>query len=144
MMQEKFSRNQYLIIFGIAVLAIAIRFLHLGDQTLSESEANLALQALMTAKGQAINWSGQPLYLVLTSFLFTLFDQTNFIARLIPAIFGTLVIAIPFLYRKNIGNWGDNSFWLHFWHWIPPLSLYPGQLAVRQFLCFYWVWRYIF
>ena len=47
MMQEKFSRNQYLLIFGIAVLAIAIRFLHLGDQPLSESEANLALQALI-------------------------------------------------------------------------------------------------
>jgi hypothetical protein len=105
MMQEKFSRNQYLIIIGIAVLAIAIRFLRLGDQTLSESEANLALQALMTAKGQAINWSGEPLYLVLTSFLFTLFDQTNFIARLIPALFGTFLISIPFLYRKNIGNW---------------------------------------
>ncbi len=105
MMQEKFSRNQYLLIFGLAVLAIAIRFLRLGDQTLSGNEANLALQALLTVKGQVINWSGEPLYLALTSFLFTIFDQTNFIARLIPALFGTLLIFIPFLYRKNIGNW---------------------------------------
>jgi predicted membrane-bound mannosyltransferase len=84
---------------------IAIRFLHLGIQALSENEANLALQALSTAKGQMINWSGEPLYLALTSLLFTIFDQNNFIARLIPAIFGTLLIAIPFLYRKNTGNW---------------------------------------
>jgi hypothetical protein len=105
MMQAKLTRNHYLCIFGIAVFVIAIRFLHLGIQALSENEANLALQALSTAKGQMINWSGEPLYLALTSLLFTIFDQNNFIARLIPAIFGTLLIAIPFLYRKNTGNW---------------------------------------
>ncbi len=50
MMQAKFTRNQYLIIFGIALIAIAIRFLHLGNQPLSGSEANLALQALIDNK----------------------------------------------------------------------------------------------
>ncbi len=104
MIYDKFTKIQTSLVVLILMAGIAIRFIHLGDQPLSESEANLALQALSSSKGGVLNWSGEPLYLALTSGLFTIFDQTNFAARFIPALMGSLLVGMPFLFRKMLGN----------------------------------------
>lgn len=88
----------------IVLIAIMIRFIHLGSHPLSETEAELALQALATSNGSPVQWSGEALYLAFTSGIFSLFDQTNFTARLIPALFGVLFVFSPFLFRRTLGN----------------------------------------
>lgn len=104
MRQAKLSKLQLIFTGVILLVAIIIRFVNLGMHPLSEPEANLALQALATSKGVPIQWSGEALYLAFTSGLFFLFDQTNFTARLIPAIFGALFVFSPFLFRRSLGN----------------------------------------
>lgn len=89
---------------GIIALAFLLRFINLGLQPLSDSEASLALQALSTSRGQTVSWSGEPAYLVLTSLIFTLFDQTNFSARFFPALFGSLVILLPVLFSRQLSK----------------------------------------
>jgi hypothetical protein len=104
MTQAKLTKIQQILLAVIILIAIVIRFIHLGLHPLSESEAKLALQALATSKGLTIPWSGEAIYLAFTSGIFFLFDQTNFTSRLIPAIFGVLVVFSPLLFRRNLGN----------------------------------------
>lgn len=103
MNETTFRRIQLVVIIALICGTIAIRFLHLGLHPLDENEAKLALQALATSKGLPSSWSGEPLYLLLTSVVFFLFDKTNFTARLIPAIFGSLFVLSPFLFRRKLG-----------------------------------------
>ncbi len=104
MNQAKLSKIQTYLFAIIILAAIGVRFVHLGIQPLSESEANLAFQAFSDSKAEGSAWSGDPLYLVVTSILFTVFDQTNFIARLVPALFGSIVVFLPVFYRRILGN----------------------------------------
>ena len=47
---------------------------------------------------------GQPGYLSLTAGIFSVFESSNFFARFWPALIGTVLVLIPILFRKFIGN----------------------------------------
>ncbi len=91
------------------LIALALRLFQLGLAPLSETEAGWALQALSLARGQTVTLGAQPAYLVLTSQLFSLMDATNFLARLCPALAGSLLVWLPFCFRRWMGDEG----WLH-------------------------------
>jgi hypothetical protein len=118
------SIEKYL--FGIAiVLAFIIRFINLGVTPLNDYEASWALQALRIIQGSHQSFGPQPAYLQLTGLFFNLFGSSNFLARFWPAIIGSLIVFVPFILRKQIGN-------------IPAiilafvLSLDPGILAISH------------
>lgn len=85
-------------------IGVGLRFLHLGALPLSDYEANWALQALHVAQGLKPAIGVNPGYIHLTAILFYIFDTTNFLARLLPALAGTALVLAPWLLRSRIGR----------------------------------------
>jgi hypothetical protein len=97
-------------LYGLAfLLALVMRLYQLGAGALGEVEAGWALQALGLARGGVVTLGPQPLYILLTSLLFSIIKDTNFLARLFPALMGSLIIWLPFCFRR----WMGDSSWLH-------------------------------
>ena len=83
------------------LLALGLRFIGLGAVPLTDKEATFALQALAIAHGEHPLLSTQPGYILLTSIPFYLFESTNFLARLIPALAGSLLVFVPYFFFGN-------------------------------------------
>lgn len=83
------------------LLALGLRFTRLGELPLTDSEARLALDALDIVKGGSPALSSHVAYTNLTAILFFVFGSFNFLARFIPALAGTALVFVPFLFR----NW---------------------------------------
>ena len=102
------KRKSFSLELGLFILAFligaALRLARVGAVPLTNSEADLALQALHLAHGQETLLSPHPLYLVLTAASMFLFGSGNLIARLWPALAGSLLIWVPFLYRDRLGR----------------------------------------
>ena len=97
------------------LLALGLRFIGLGAVPLTDKEATLALQALAIAQGQNPLLGGQPGYILLTSIPFYLFESSNFLARAIPALAGSLLVFVPYFFfdRKPLSlspSDGEDSF----------------------------------
>src|SRR5574339_586792 len=84
------------------LIALGFRLIQLGASPLTDSEATLALQALHIAQGKAPLLGPQPGYILLTSVLFAIIESTNFMARFIPALTGSLLVFVPSLFREKI------------------------------------------
>jgi hypothetical protein len=84
------------------ILATALRFIQLGASPLSDIEAEWALQALHVAQGTRPLLGSQPIYILPTSALFFLFGDSNFLARFIPALTGSALILVPYLFRERL------------------------------------------
>jgi hypothetical protein len=84
------------------LLALGLRFVRLGELPLTDSEARLALDALSIVKGQHPALSSHIAYTNLTAIFFFIFGSSNFLARLVPALFGAAIVAVPFLFRDLI------------------------------------------
>lgn len=103
MTNHKLTLEQLLYI-AIMVVALAVRFLRLGANPLSDTEAALALQALGLANGSPVLIGSQPGYVLWSSALFAFMGSSNFLARFWPALFGSLIVAIPYLLRERLGR----------------------------------------
>jgi hypothetical protein len=84
------------------ILAVALRFIQLGASPLSDTEAQWALQAFKVAQGTRPLLGPQPIYLLPTSLFFFLFGTSNFLARFIPALTGSALILVPYLFRQRL------------------------------------------
>jgi hypothetical protein len=90
-------------LYGLAFLiALGLRLVQLGTAPLTDSEANFALQALHIANGTRPLLGPQPAYILLTSVLFLIFESSNFMARLIPGIMGSVMVFAPMLFRGQL------------------------------------------
>ena len=89
--------------YGLAFLiALGLRLVQLGTAPLTDSEANFALQALHIANGTRPLLGPQPAYILLTSVLFLIFESSNFMARLIPGIMGSVMVFAPMFFRGQL------------------------------------------
>ncbi len=90
-------------LYGLAFLvAIGFRLIQLGASPLTDSEATLALQALNITRGTAPLLGPQPAYILFTSVLFSIIKNTNFMARLIPALVGCTLVFVPYFFRDQL------------------------------------------
>ena len=95
MTYRHFKYEGWLYILAFA-LALALRLTQLGLMPLSDAEALPALQALQIAQGVKTTLEPHPFYILSTSVLFFLFGGgTNFLARLVPALVGSLLVFAP-------------------------------------------------
>ncbi len=92
------------LLYALAFLiALAVRLVLLGAAPLSDTEATWALQALGVAQGTRPILGSQPGYILLTSVLFyCLGAGTSFLARLIPALSGSLLVLVPALFANRL------------------------------------------
>jgi len=84
------------------ILAVALRFIQLGALPLGDTEAEWALQAFNVAQGTRPLLGPQPIYILPTSLLFFLFGTSNFLARFIPALTGSALVLVPYLFRQRL------------------------------------------
>ena len=92
-------------LFGLAlVLALIIRLWGLGAKPLSDFEAGWAIQALSVAHGEQIAFGAQPGYIFPTGLMFWLMGSNEFLARLWPALAGSLLVLVPFFLRNRLGH----------------------------------------
>lgn len=89
---------------AIVVMAVLVRLVLLGDAPLSDLEANWAMQARNVALGSPGNVGPQPAYVILTGLLFHILDDTNFLARFLPALFGGLMVSTAYAFRGKLGR----------------------------------------
>ncbi|MDR9459747.1 MAG: TIGR03663 family protein, partial [Dehalococcoidia bacterium] len=79
--------------------------------------------------------------------IFLILGDSDFTARLLPAIFGTALVALPFFLRRQLGRWGSIAVasLLAF----SPLFLYYSRYARNDIYSAFWslllvicMWRY--
>ncbi len=112
----------YLLAF---LLALGIRLLNLGEAPLSDFEAGWALQSFALARGESVALGAQPGYIFPTLLFFYLFETSNFVARLWPALAGSLLVLAPFAFRNKLGQ--KAAIILAF-----GLALDPGMVALSR------------
>lgn len=86
------------------LIALWLRLFNLGRNPLSNSEATPALSALHILQHHQNQSSNQPLYISFTSILFDFFGSNNFIARLLPALAGSILIPALGLFTHKINK----------------------------------------
>jgi hypothetical protein len=118
----KYESVLYVIAF---ILATAMRFIQLGALPLSDAEAEWALQAFNVAQGMRPILGLQPIYILPTSGLFFLLGTSNFLARFVPALTGSLLILVPYLFRRRFNP--VSSLLLAFF-----LALDPGLVSLSR------------
>jgi len=127
------------------LIALGFRIIQLGASPLTDSEATLALQALHIAQGKAPLLGPQPGYILFTSLLFAIIESTNFMARFFPALVGSTLVFVPYLFREKIKP--IPALILAFFFAIDPglvaLSRQAnGTILAVTFLLFAWgMWR---
>lgn len=122
--RTSFSSEIFLYLL-ILLLASALRFANLGTAPLTEFEAQAALPANALANGETPELGDQPAYVLFTSPIFSLLGSTEFAARLLPAIFGLALVALPYFWRDLLGQKVALVLSL-------ALALDPGMLAVSR------------
>jgi hypothetical protein len=97
----KFNKitNEHILHSAIFLFALIYRLSNLGGALLNDAEAALALKALGTATGQNPVIGSHTLYTLLTGILFFFFGANEFLARLIPALAGSLLVLAPRLFK---------------------------------------------
>ncbi|MEW6404088.1 MAG: hypothetical protein AB1649_20015 [Chloroflexota bacterium] len=91
-------------LYGLAfLLALSLRLVKLGALPPSDAEATAALQALQLTQGLKPALAPHPFYILFTTPLFFLFDGgTNFLARFLPALVGSALVFVPFLFQGRL------------------------------------------
>lgn len=90
----------HLVYIAILIVAITFRLVNLNTVSLTNEEARSALCALDTDRQGCGDVS--TLYTFFTRSIFTIFGDTNFSARVFPALIGSLIVLIPCLLQPLI------------------------------------------
>ncbi len=108
--------------------AAFVRFYALGRWPLLDEEARQALAVWRFLQGQGAGASVAPLLFDGTLLGFFAFGASDAVARLLPALLGTALVALPLALRRQLGCWGAlaAAFILAF---SPTLVYYSRTLA---------------
>lgn len=104
-MEKTKKHLEPLLYIGIFLLGLFLRFCRVGSLPLTDYEAKWAFQAFSIAQRNTVGVGSQASYVGLTSLSFYLLDSSRFIARFWPAIVGSLIVLIPYMWREKIGKW---------------------------------------
>jgi len=118
-------RTEHILYLLALLLALGLRLLNLGKAPLSDFEADWALQSMALARGESVNLGALPGYIFPTTLLFYLFESTNFMARLWPALAGSFLVLAPFAFRDRLGQ--KAALIIAF-----GLALDPGMVALSR------------
>ncbi len=91
---------------ALALGALCLRIIGLGDAPLTSAEARQALAAWNFINGKADAFIGSPLLFTANALLFALLGANDALARLVPALAGTALVLVPVLWRRELGRLG--------------------------------------
>lgn len=91
---------------ALALIALFMRLFVLDLAPLNADEAQQAIASWQFINGTSNNLTGSPLLFTGNAILFALFGATDFAARLLPALFGSALVLLPALLRRELGRSG--------------------------------------
>ncbi len=106
--KEPRDRRELLLWGLLLVVAIFLRFYDLGDRPFHHDESQDAYFSYTFFKDLS-SYEYNPLLhgpvrFYMTAFLYWIFEPTNFVARLAPALMGAACVGLPYLLRKQLGR----------------------------------------
>jgi uncharacterized protein (TIGR03663 family) len=108
--QRLFNLNWETVLYILLiVLAIATRFWDLGARAISHDESWHANWSWKLYAGQGYKHdpaSHGPFLFEANAFIHLLFGVNSYTARIVPALFGVALVALPYLFRKWLGRTG--------------------------------------
>lgn len=104
MSQKTSITFEQFIFLAIFALALTLRLGALGASPLIELEAEQALRAYQLAQGEHVALGDSAAYVLLTGLTFTFLGSNEFLARLWPAFFGSLLVLVPYGMRAALGR----------------------------------------
>lgn len=91
----------------LLALALALRLSKLDAAPLNAREAQEAMSAWRAVTGQGMSGTGySPLLFTANALLFGLCGASDVLARLWPALFGSVLVLAPLLFRQRVGRTG--------------------------------------
>lgn len=132
------------------VLAIASRFYDMGARVMSHDESLHTYFSYQLATGKGFQHTPLmhgPFLFHITALSYFLFGADDFTSRIPPAVFGVVLVALPYFFRRWLGRFGAlvTSFMLL----ISPSILYHARYIRQEEFILVWttltvlfLWRY--
>ena len=138
---------------GFALLtlsALVMRLWELGRRAMHYDEAiHLHQSWQLSNMVEYIHspWMHGPFQIELTALVFMVLGDSDFTARLGYAVFGTALVAVPYLLRRHLGSWG--ALFTGVMLAISPALLYFSRFGRNDILMAFWAaalltlfWKY--
>ncbi len=100
------ARSELLIMASLMIVALVFRLWNLGDMALHHDESLHATYSWYLYNGDGYQHNPLmhgPFLFHTTAAVFFLFGDSDMTARLMPALFGAVLVGMPYLLRKQIG-----------------------------------------
>ena len=135
---------------SLVVISLLMRFWDLGSRAMGYDESLHGYYSFRLAEGLGYEHSPLmhgPFQFHGVAFMFFLFGDSDAVARLLPALFGTVIVFLPYFLRDRLGVYGAlvASTLLAF----SPMMLFYSRYARNDILMAVWVfgivilmWRY--
>lgn len=91
---------------ALGLIALLMRLFIVDAAPLNADEAQQAIASWQFINGNSIATTGSPLLFTGNSILFALFGATDLSARILPALFGSVLVLLPALLRRELGRTG--------------------------------------
>ena len=140
-----------LLYIAFILIAVVSRFWDLGVRVMSHDESLHTYFSFNLAAGKGFVHTPLmhgPFLFHITAFFYYLFGDSDFTSRIAPAVFGIVLVALPFFFRRWLGRKGAlvTSFMLL----ISPSILYHARYIRQEEFVLVWtlltalcVWRYL-
>jgi len=135
----------------LALIALGIRLWDLGSRAIHHDESLHATYSWYLASGQGYQHMPMmhgPFQFHGTALNFFLFGDSDFTARLLPALFGVALVVLLYFLRRHLGRWG--SLAVATLLALSPMLLYFSRFARNDIYILFWtlllvicLWRYI-
>ncbi len=139
------------VFIGLALVALGLRLWELDGRTMHYDESLHLHYAWKLAVGEGYShspWMHGPFQVLLTAFIFKIFPDTDFTARLGYALFGAGVVGLPYFLRNYLGTKG--AVLVAVLLTLSPALLYLSRFGRNEILMVFWaaalltlMWRYI-
>ena len=136
---------------GLALAALGMRLWELDGRAMHYDESLHIHYAWRMATGEGYShspWMHGPFQVHLTALMFKLFSDTDFVARLGYALFGSALVALPYFLRDHLGRSGAIATAVLLA--LSPSMLYFSRFGRNEILMAFWVvallivmWRYL-
>jgi len=134
----------------LAAIALGMRLWDLGSAAITHDESLHALYSWRLYQGQGYEHMPMmhgPFQFFGTALSFSLFSDSDFTARLLPALFGTALVVLPYFLRRQLGRWGSLAVAILLA--FSPTLLYFSRYARNDIYIAFWtlllvifMWRY--
>ena len=134
----------------LIVIALVMRLWALGDRPFHHDEGLHAIYSWYLATGRGYEHNPMmhgPFQFFGIALNFLLFGDSDFTARLLPALFGTALVALPYFLRRQLGRWGALAVAILLA--FSPMLLYYSRYVRNDIYSAFWslllvicIWRY--